>query len=67
MQIVAAKKVNSKREETALPGLNATKLVTVSSAINDENKAMSTFSATFAPAAVKCEYFIQIFFAIFVR
>lgn len=59
MQTVKARKVSLEKVEAALPGINASKLVTVSRAINDENNAVSTFSATAGPTHANCEYFIN--------
>lgn len=74
MQTVKDRKVNLGKVETALPGINAAKLVTVSRAIHDEHKAVgvSTFGATVAPApaavaAANCEYFIPIIFYSFIQ
>lgn len=55
MQIVKDRKVSLEKVEASLP-----KLVTVSRVFHDENKAVSTFSASAAASAhANFEYFIN--------
>lgn len=48
--MVKEKSINLEKVEASLPGVNTTRLVTVSRAVHDDNKA------NVAPAAANCEY-----------
>lgn len=59
VQMVKDKRGVLENVEVSVPGVDATKLVTVSRAIFDENKAVAGLNTTVASAAVDCEYFMN--------